>query len=62
MQPQLVPDEQRLQYNEVLEKTHKLTTDLEPKLPMYFAVLRNEDDIRKCVAIVSLLYFFQDPL
>jgi len=62
MQAQHVPDEQRLEYNNVLEKVHKLTTELEPKLPMYFTVLRNEDVIRKCVAIVSLLCLFQDPL
>lgn len=57
MAPQSVPDEQRLHYNELLEQVHKLTSDLEPKLPMYLAFLKNEEMIRKCVATVSLCLF-----
>jgi hypothetical protein len=53
MQPQVVTDDQRMEYNQVLEQVYKMTRDIEDKLPMYYIVLRSEDVIRKLVAIVS---------
>ncbi|KAL4066756.1 hypothetical protein V8B97DRAFT_1948787 [Scleroderma yunnanense] len=52
MQSQHVPDESRLDYNQLLEQVHKLACDLDNKLATYLAVLRNEEPVRKCVAIV----------
>ncbi|KAF9234618.1 hypothetical protein BU15DRAFT_52406 [Melanogaster broomeanus] len=52
MAAQQIPDEQRLEYNQLLEQVYKMTSDLDPKLHMYFAVFKNEDLLRKYVAIV----------
>ncbi|KIJ66757.1 hypothetical protein HYDPIDRAFT_108689 [Hydnomerulius pinastri MD-312] len=52
MQTQQIPDDQRLEYNQVLEQVFKMTSDLETKLHMYHAVFKNEDLLRKFVAIV----------
>jgi hypothetical protein len=50
-----VPAEQRMEYNTVLEQLHRACTDLEHKLPMYYAILRKEEVVRRLVIIVSLL-------
>ncbi|KAH7928271.1 hypothetical protein BV22DRAFT_1030924 [Leucogyrophana mollusca] len=47
-----VPDEQRLEYNKLLEQVHKATTDIDNKLPMFHMVLKHDVVIRKLVAIV----------
>ncbi|KAG6336362.1 hypothetical protein ID866_2719 [Astraeus odoratus] len=52
MQRQDVPEGQRLEYNQLLEQVYKLTTELEAKLPTYVAILRNEEMMRRCVAMV----------
>lgn len=46
-------DEQRLEYNQLLEQVYKMTSELEVKLHMYFVVFKNEELLRKYVAIVS---------
>ncbi|KAJ6607365.1 hypothetical protein B0H10DRAFT_2072011 [Mycena sp. CBHHK59/15] len=48
-----VPAEQRMEYNNVLEQLHRACTDLDSKLPMFFAVLKKEDVIRRLVIIVQ---------
>lgn len=53
MPHQVVTDDQRMEYNQILEQVYKMTRDIEDKLPMYYIVLRSEDVIRKLVAIVS---------
>lgn len=51
-----IPDEQRLEYNQLLEQVYKMTSDLDSKLHMYFVVFKNEDLLRKYVAIVGFFY------
>lgn len=51
--PLQVPDEQRAEYNQALEQAYKMTVELDAKLPLYFAFFRNDDLLRKYVAIVS---------
>lgn len=51
--PQHIPDDQRPEYTQLLEQVYKMTSELEPKLPMYFAVFKNDELLRKYVAIVS---------
>ncbi|KAF9223549.1 hypothetical protein BS17DRAFT_782080 [Gyrodon lividus] len=52
MTTQQIPDEQRPEYHQLLEQVHKMTLDLDPKLYMYLAIFKNEDLLRKYVAIV----------
>jgi hypothetical protein len=54
MQPSGLPDEQRMEYNQLLEQVYRMTRDIENKLPMYYIVLRSDGMIRKLVAIVSV--------
>ncbi|KAG1723357.1 kinase-like domain-containing protein [Suillus paluster] len=55
MQLHALPDDQRMEYNQLLERLHKMTRDLDAKLPMYCIVLGSDDMIRNLVAIVSLV-------
>ncbi|KAG6374300.1 hypothetical protein JVT61DRAFT_4322 [Boletus reticuloceps] len=52
MATQQIADEQRQEYREILEQLYKMTSELDGKLPMYFAVFKNEELLRKYVAIV----------
>ncbi|KIK96023.1 hypothetical protein PAXRUDRAFT_11085 [Paxillus rubicundulus Ve08.2h10] len=52
MPTQQLPDEQRQEYNQLLEQVHKMTLDLDSKLHMHFAIFKNEELLRKYVAIV----------
>jgi len=56
MQSHALPDDQRMDYSQLLEQVFKMTRDMETKLPMYYILLRSDDIIRKLVAIVSALY------
>ncbi|KAG1821927.1 uncharacterized protein BJ212DRAFT_1334597 [Suillus subaureus] len=47
-----VPDDQRMEYNQLMDQVQKMTRDLDTRLPMYWIVLRSEDMIRRLVAIV----------
>ncbi|EIW84127.1 hypothetical protein CONPUDRAFT_151169 [Coniophora puteana RWD-64-598 SS2] len=47
-----VPDEQRLEYGQVLETVYKLCLDLEHKLAMFSVLVPNHQTIKKLVAIV----------
>lgn len=53
-----IPDEQRLEYNQVLEQVFKMTAEMDQRLHMYYAVFKSEDLLRKYVAIVSLPRLF----
>ncbi|KAG0693248.1 kinase-like domain-containing protein [Suillus ampliporus] len=55
MQLHVLPDNQRMEYNQLLEQLHKMTQDLDVNLPMYWIVLRSNNMIRNLVAIVSLV-------
>src|SRR5882762_1210458 len=50
-----VPEAQRADYGRILEQAHRHAQEVEPKLPMYFHVLKNPDMIRKLIAIVRIL-------
>ena len=50
-----IPDDQRLEYNQLFEQVSKMTSDLDPKLPLYFIIFRSEEFLRKYVAIVRFL-------
>ncbi|OJA07852.1 hypothetical protein AZE42_10212 [Rhizopogon vesiculosus] len=52
MQPHALADDQRMEYNQLLEQVYKMTREIEGKLPMYYIILRSDDVIRKLVAIV----------
>ncbi|KAG0692085.1 hypothetical protein DFH29DRAFT_580137 [Suillus ampliporus] len=55
MQLHALSDNQRMEYNKLLEQLHEMTQDLDVKLPMYCIVLRSDNMIRNLVAIVSLV-------
>ncbi|KAG1723356.1 kinase-like domain-containing protein [Suillus paluster] len=57
MQLHALSDDHRMEYNKLLEQVHKMTQDLDAKLPMYWIVLRSVDMIRNLVAIVSLVAY-----
>ena len=63
-----IPDEQRPEYNQLLEQVYKMTSDLDSKLHMYFVVFRDEPLLRKFVATVGFFvslsssYLPCDPL
>ncbi|KAG8213208.1 hypothetical protein J3R82DRAFT_11673 [Butyriboletus roseoflavus] len=52
MATQPMPDEQRPDYNQLLEQVYKMTSELDARLHMYFVVFKNEELLRKYVAIV----------
>jgi hypothetical protein len=56
MAPLVVSDDQRMEYNQLMDQVQKMTQDLDNRLPMYWIVLRSDDMIRRLVAIVSTLY------
>ena len=47
-----VPPEQRVQFNATLEQLHRVMTENESKLPMFFMLLNNSDLIKKLILIV----------
>jgi hypothetical protein len=53
MAMQQIPDEQRQEYIQLLELVYKMSAELDQKLHVYFAVFRNEELLRRYVAIVS---------
>ena len=53
MAPLQIADEQRQEYNPLLEQVYKMSAELDQKLHVYFAVFRNEEFLRRYVAIVS---------
>jgi hypothetical protein len=55
LQLQNVPDEQKLEFGRMIEQIYRYTQDLEPKLPMYCIMLKQEEMIRKLIAIVRHL-------
>jgi hypothetical protein len=56
-----VPENQRGEYSRILEQTYRCAQEVEPKLPMYFYVLKDVDIVRKLIAIVCILYIFTRP-
>jgi hypothetical protein len=48
-----IPLDQRIDYNNMVEQLHRFAQELDHKLPMYFIVLKNEDVIKKLIAIVG---------
>jgi len=52
MKQHQVPEAQRAEYNRILEQAYRLAQEIEPKLPMYFYVLKDADMIRKLIAII----------
>ncbi|KAG1718133.1 kinase-like domain-containing protein [Suillus paluster] len=55
MPPHALSADQRMEYDQLLEQLHKMTEDLDVKLPMYWIVLRSDNMIRNLVATVSLV-------
>ncbi|KAH0833131.1 hypothetical protein J3R83DRAFT_12128 [Lanmaoa asiatica] len=52
MSSQQIPDEQRLEYSQLLDQVYKMTSELDARLHMYFVVFKSEEVLRKYVAIV----------
>jgi hypothetical protein len=50
-----VPETQRAEYNRTLEQAYRYAQEVEPKLPMYFYVLKDADMVRKLIAIVCFI-------
>ncbi|OAX34381.1 kinase-like protein [Rhizopogon vinicolor AM-OR11-026] len=50
-----LPDDQRMEYNHLLELIYKMTEQLENQLPMYYIVLGSEPIIRMLTAIILLV-------
>ena len=48
-----IADEQRQEYNPLLEQVYTMSAERDQKLHVYFAVVRNEEFLRRYVAIVS---------
>ncbi|KAH7884601.1 hypothetical protein F5I97DRAFT_1475989 [Phlebopus sp. FC_14] len=49
---QIVPDEQRAEFNELLEQVSKMASDMNNNLALYYTVLKDDDALRKSIAIV----------
>jgi hypothetical protein len=56
MASQIVPDDQKREFNRMLEQLHRYVVDMEPSLALYFLLLKQEDVIRKLIAIVGLSF------
>jgi hypothetical protein len=52
MQLTSVQDDQRLEFGHLIEQLYRHTHELEPKLPMYCIMLKQEEMIRKLISIV----------
>ena len=50
-----VPETQRGEYNRILEQAYRHAQEVEPKLPMYFYMLKDTDMVRKLIAIVRII-------
>lgn len=58
MQLVTLPDDQRMEYNQLMDQVQKMTRDLDGRLPMYWIVLRADEMIRRLVEIVSPLRLY----
>ncbi|KAI5986331.1 hypothetical protein EDD15DRAFT_2373324 [Pisolithus albus] len=52
MHRQVIPDDQRLEYRQFLERAGKLVDDLDNRLPTYWNIINNEEIIRKYAIII----------
>ena len=50
-----IPDDQKLAFDRALEQLQRYSAEVEPKLAMYCILLKQEDTIRKIIAIVSCI-------
>ncbi|KAF8905010.1 hypothetical protein CPB84DRAFT_1845101 [Gymnopilus junonius] len=55
MQPVDVPAEHRLEFNQLLEQLFRQCSDAEQKLHMIYTVIKQEDVIRKLIAIICTI-------
>lgn len=53
VQQLILPDEQRLEYNQAFEQLLRIASDLDPKLPWIAVILKDEPTLRKLVVIVG---------
>lgn len=58
MKQHQVPETQRGDYGRILEQAYRHAQEVEPKLPMYYYVLKDQDMVRKLIAIVRVIYTF----
>lgn len=56
MQSVEVPSSQRLEYTNVLEALYRLSQELDAKLPMYLVMVKQQDAIKKLIAIVRFFH------
>jgi hypothetical protein len=61
MKQHQVPENQRREYSRILKQAYRCAQEVEPKLLMYFYVLKDADMVRKLTAIVRILYIFARP-
>ncbi|KAI6025775.1 hypothetical protein F5J12DRAFT_810324 [Pisolithus orientalis] len=52
MQPQVVTDDQRPEYDQLLERACKLVDDLDNKLPEYWNIINHDETIRRFAVII----------
>lgn len=50
-----IPNEQRPEFNALIEQLHHYAQEMDGKLSMYYFVLNSEDAIKKLIAIVCPL-------
>lgn len=43
-----------MEFNNLLEQVHRLSTEMRPKLAMFYVMIRNEEPIRRLVQIVRI--------
>ena len=53
-----VLDADRIEYNRVLEQAFHASQEMDPKLPMFFYVLKDGNLMRQLIAIVSFTFFY----
>jgi hypothetical protein len=49
-----VPTEQRVEYNDLLERVNRQAVEFEGKLPIYYVITKNEEHIKKLIHCVGI--------
>jgi hypothetical protein len=52
-----VPEDKRLEHSLVLDNLFKYCQEIDPKLWLYYLVIKNEDIIRRLIAVVGIYFY-----
>jgi hypothetical protein len=55
MTSQVVQDDQKRDFSRMLEQLHRYVLEMEPSLALYFMLLKQEEVIKKLIAIVGFV-------